>query len=79
VSTDKKFAPKASDVMGLYLNPSLNAVVLSVDEIPSIQAIERAAGYVGNDSGKVARAEVQLQAPRDAESVCHPRSRHWPG
>jgi transposase len=32
VSTDKEFAPKAADVVGLYLNPPLNAVVLSVDE-----------------------------------------------
>jgi len=40
VSTDKEFAPKAADVVGLYLNPPLNALVLSVDEKPSIQAIE---------------------------------------
>jgi hypothetical protein len=30
-------------------------VVLSVDEMPSIQAIERAWGYVETDSGKVVR------------------------
>ena len=56
VSTDKEFAPKAAEVVGLYLNPPLNAVVLSVDEKPSIQAIERAGGYVETDSGKVVRA-----------------------
>src|SRR5271167_1209749 len=55
VSTDKEFAPKAADVVGLYLNPPLNAVVLSVDEKPSIQAIERTSGYVETDSGKVVR------------------------
>ena len=55
VSTDKQFAPKAADVVGLYLNPPVNAVVLSVDEKPSIQVIERAAGYVETDSGKVVR------------------------
>jgi transposase len=55
VSTDKEFAPKAADVVGLYLNPPLNAVVLSVDEKPSIQAIERTLGYVETDSGKVVR------------------------
>jgi len=55
VSTDKEFAPKAADVVGLYLNPPLNAVVLSVDEKPSIQAIERVSGYVETDSGKVLR------------------------
>lgn len=56
VSTDKEFAPKAADVVGLYLNPPINAVVLSVDEKPSRQAIERASGYVETDSGKVVRA-----------------------
>src|SRR5271168_4590542 len=56
VSTDPEFAPKAAEVVGLYLNPPLNAVVLSVDEKPSIQAIERASGYVETDSGKVVRA-----------------------
>jgi transposase len=55
VSTDKEFTPKAADVVGLYLNPPLNAVVLSVDEKPSIQAIERASGYVETDSRKVVR------------------------
>ncbi len=56
VSTDKEFGPKAADVVGLYLNPPLNAVVLSVDEKPSMQAIERPSGYVETDSGAVVRA-----------------------
>jgi len=56
VSTDKEFGPKAAEVVGLYLNPPLNAVVLSVDEKPSMQAIERPSGYVETDSGAVVRA-----------------------
>ena len=56
VSTDQEFAPKAAEIVGLYLNPPLNAVVLSVDEKPSMQAIERGSGYVETDSGKVVRA-----------------------
>ena len=56
VSTDKEFAPKAADIVGLYLNPPLNALVLSVDEKPSIQAIERPGGYIETDSGTVVRA-----------------------
>jgi transposase len=55
VSTDKEFAPKAAEVVGLYLNPPLNAVVLSMDEKPSLQAIERPSGYVETDSGAVVR------------------------
>ena len=55
VSTDKEFAAKAADVVGLYLNPPENALVISVDEKPSIQALERATGYVETDSGKIVR------------------------
>lgn len=55
VSTDPEFAPKAADIIGLYLNPPLNALVISVDEKPSIQALERRTGYVQTDSGKVVR------------------------
>jgi transposase len=56
VSTDKEFAPKAAEIVGLYLNPPVNALVLSVDEKPSMQAIERPAGYIETDSGAVVRA-----------------------
>jgi hypothetical protein len=56
VSTDQEFAPKAAEVAGLHLDPPLNAVVLSVDEKPSIQAMERPSGYVETDSGAVVRA-----------------------
>lgn len=55
VSTDPEFAVKAADIVGLYLNPPENALVLSVDEKPSIQALERATGYVETDTGKIVR------------------------
>jgi transposase len=35
-STDPEFAAKAADIVGLYMHPPENAVVLSVDEKPSI-------------------------------------------
>lgn len=41
VSRDPEFVAKVRDVVGLYLNPPTNAVVLSVDEKTSIQALER--------------------------------------
>src|SRR6202049_3314420 len=53
VSTDPEFAAKAANIVGLYLNPPENALVLSVDEKPSIQALERATGYVQTSSGKI--------------------------
>ena len=55
VSTDPEFTAKAADVVGLYLNPPQNALVLSVDEKPSIQALERKTGFVETDSGKIVR------------------------
>ena len=55
VSTDPEFAVKAADIIGLYLSPPQNALVLSVDEKPSIQALERKTGYVCTSSGKIVR------------------------
>jgi transposase len=55
VSTDREFAAKAADIVGLYLNPPENALVISVDEKPSIQALERKTGYVETDNGKIVR------------------------
>jgi transposase len=55
VSTDKEFAAKAADIVGLYLNPPEKALVISVDEKPSIQALERKTGYVETDNGKIVR------------------------
>lgn len=41
VSRDPEFVAKVHDVVGLYLNPPEHAVVLSVGEKTSIQALER--------------------------------------
>lgn len=56
VSTDPQFASKAADIVGLYMAPPEKALVLCVDEKPSIQALERATGYVYTSNGKIARA-----------------------
>jgi transposase len=42
-STDPQLEPKLRDVVGLYLNPPNNAVVVSVDEKSQIQALDRTA------------------------------------
>jgi len=52
VSTDPEFAQKAADVVGLYLNPPENAVVIAVDEKPCIQALERDQGWIRLPNGK---------------------------
>ena len=56
ISTDKDFAAKAADIVGLYLDPPTNAIVLCADEKPSIQALERKTGYVQTENGKIMRA-----------------------
>jgi transposase len=52
VSTDPEFARKAADIVGLYLDPPQDALVLSVDEKPHIQALERAQGWLRLANGK---------------------------
>ena len=52
ISTDPEFAQKAADIVGLYLDPPEDAVVISVDEKPSIQALERAQGYLRLPNGR---------------------------
>lgn len=52
VSTDPEFAAKAADIVGLYLDPPDNAMVLCVDEKPAIQALERAQGWLRLPNGK---------------------------
>jgi transposase len=51
-STDPDFAAKAAEIVGLYMDPPDNAVVLSVDEKPSIQALDRAQGYLKLPDGR---------------------------
>jgi transposase len=40
-STDPAFAEKVEDVVGLYMNPPIHAVVVSIDEKSQIQALDR--------------------------------------
>ena len=51
-SNDRAFTAKAADVVGLYIDPPAKAIVLCVDEKPSIQALERAQGYLKLPSGR---------------------------
>jgi transposase len=51
-SNDPQFTAKAADVVGLYVAPPSKAIVLCVDEKPSIQALERAQGYLKLPNGR---------------------------
>jgi transposase len=56
VSTDPNFTAKAAEIIALYLAPPENAVVICVDEKPSMQALSRTTGYVRSRNGKIVRA-----------------------
>src|SRR6202047_4520112 len=51
-STAPNFTAKAANVVGLYVAPPAKAIVLCVDEKPSIQALERAQGYLKLPNGR---------------------------
>jgi transposase len=55
VSTDPEFIQKAADIVGLYLDPPEEAIVISVDEKPAIQALERAQGWLRLPDGQALR------------------------
>lgn len=55
VSTDPEFSEKAADIVGLYLEPPKNAIAISVDEKPSIQALSRKTCYVVTGNRKIVR------------------------
>jgi transposase len=55
ISNDPLFAEKVQDVVGLYLNPPDNSMVLSVDEKTQIQALDRTQPMLPLRPGQVER------------------------
>lgn len=55
VSKDPAFAEKVRDVVGLYLNPPDNAVVISLDEKTQVQALDRTQPMLPLKPGQVER------------------------
>jgi putative transposase len=89
LSTDPFFIEKVRDVVGLYLNPPNNALVLCVDEKTQVQALERTQpllpmglGYVeGVTHDYVRHGTTTLFAALDIANgsvitQCKPRHRH---
>jgi transposase len=88
-STDPELEAKVKDIVGLYLNPPANAIVVCVDEKSQIQALNRTApilpirpglpekathDYVRNGTTTLfAALEVATGKVTDA---CYPRHRH---
>jgi transposase len=55
ISNDPEFAEKVIDVVGLYLSPPDNAMVLSVDEKTQIQALDRTQPMLPLRPGQIER------------------------
>lgn len=53
ISNDPDFADKVIDIVGLYLNPPSNSLVLSVDEKTQIQALDRTQPGLPLSEGKI--------------------------
>ena len=89
-STDPELAAKVRDVIGLYLDPPANAVVVSVDEKSQIQALDRTAPMLPLRPGLPARqtydckrngtttlfAALEAATGRITADACYPRHRH---
>jgi transposase len=61
LSTDPDFIDKVRDVVGLYMNPPDNAIVLSVDEKSQIQALNRTQPLLPLRPGQVERGTPEYQ------------------
>jgi transposase len=60
-SKDPHFVEKLRDVVGLYMNPPTNAIVLSLDEKSSVQALERTAPILPLRAGVPSRQTHDYQ------------------
>ena len=76
VSRDPAFAAKVTDVVGLYLHPPEHAIVLSVDEKTSIQALERTQPPLPLRAGRAVRHTHDYR--RHGVWICSPRWRSRP-
>jgi transposase len=89
-STDPQLEAKVRDVVGLYLAPPDNAVVVSVDEKSQIQALDRTQPGLPLRPGLVARrthdykrhgtttlfAALEVATGKITADACYPRHRH---
>ena len=73
LSNDPQFAEKVQDIVGLYLDPPDNALVLSVDEKSQIQALDRTQpglpmkkGRAGTMTHDYKRNGVTTRSPRSS-------------
>jgi hypothetical protein len=76
--TDPDAEEKIHDVVGLYLNPPNNAVVLSVNEKTQIQALSRTQPLLPLRPGLPCSTNTRVRAQRCHQPVCRLGNGNWP-
>ena len=76
LSHDPLFIDKVRDIVGLYMNPPDNALVLCVDEKSQIQALERTALVL--PMTVVSRSDTPMATSATARRLCSRRSTSRP-
>ena len=79
LSTDPFFVEKVRDIVGLYVNPPDNALVLCVDEKSQIQALNRTQPGVAHGPGLRRGRHPRLHSPWDDNVVRGSGYRHGHG
>lgn len=72
ISPDPQLFAQIRDIVGLYMNPPVNAAVFAVDEKPQIQALNRTAPMLPMMPTTTQGARMNTNAT--APSTCSPRS-----
>src|SRR6516165_10762186 len=70
LSRDRQFVAKLRDIVGLYVDPPADAVVLSVDEKSQIQALDPHPARLANEEGPLRDNDPRLQAAWHHHFVC---------
>jgi transposase len=73
LSRDPRFLEKLTDVVGLYLNPPQQALVVCVDEKTQIQAYSSVGPHTAGlalEEGTLGHNDARLQAQRNNDVVC---------
>ncbi len=69
-STDPHFVEKLRDVVGVYMNPAVDAMVLSVDEKSSVQSLETKSPDRSTSSGRSSSANARLCPQWNHHALC---------
>ena len=77
LSTDPLFVEKVRDVVGLYMNPPDNAVVLCVDEKSQIQALKPHPADAAAASWASRAGHARVPTQRDDDALRGPGQGHW--